>query len=581
MDTPKPIIVCIERVDDIAVLLAILKRLKVDELLDRHFPTHHLWEGDLTFGEVVCIWLTFILSEGDHCLSHLQPWVEQHLLTLQAALGKTIRPLDCQDDRLADILDVLTCAEQWLPFELDLNQHTIRVYDLTTSVFRIDTTTASSYARVVSPQGIIQFGHSKDDPSRPQLKVAASVLDPLGMLVTTVVVAGNTPDDGLYVQEIKKVQQAFGAGGKTHIGDCKMAAFDTRLYVASTGDFYLCPLSENQLDKEERAALLQPVWDGVQKLQSVFRPPATPEGEAELIAEGFFVDVVLSGVIDGKQVQWTERRWLVRSVAFAQAQQERLEARIAKAIAEVERLNERKQGKKRLSLEETHEAVQRIIEEHRVDSFVSYTVLVKTHERKVRAYGERPERVEREEEYVVKPHRWEGAIAKAKQPMGWQVYASNDLGLNLDGVVWSYRGQYCIEQDWSRLKGRPLSLTPMYLTDEVRMQGLVLLLSIALRVMSLLEWQVRQKLQAGNEKLKGIYPGQPGRQTARPSAELLLRAFRGISLTVVEVAGRVTRHLTPLTPVQRRLLDLWDLPPDLYQRLTRLSSEPPLVLSEP
>ncbi len=43
----------------------------------------------------------------------------------------------------------------------------------------------------------------------------------------------------------------------------------------------------------------------------------------------------------------------------------------------------------------------------------------------------------------------------------------------LPQVVWAYRGQYRIEDDWSRLKGRPLGLTPMYLQDEERMQGVV------------------------------------------------------------------------------------------------------------
>src|SRR5258708_4845125 len=133
MNTTEPRIVCVERVDDVPVLLATLKRLNVDVLLDRHFPTHHLWEGERSFGEVVIVWLTFVLSQGDHCLSHLQPWVQQHLLTLQTVLGKPIRPLDFQDDRLADILDALACAKQWLPFEVDLNQHTLRLYDLPTS----------------------------------------------------------------------------------------------------------------------------------------------------------------------------------------------------------------------------------------------------------------------------------------------------------------------------------------------------------------------------------------------------------------------------------------------------------------
>src|SRR5437588_749109 len=81
-------------------------------------------------------------------------------------------------------------------------------------------------------------------------------------------------------------------------------------------------------------------------------------------------------------------------------------------------------------------------------------------------------------------------------------------------------------------------------------------------------WTVRRKLQENEETLKGLYAGQPGRQAKRPSAELLLKAFEGISLAIVEVSGERTAHLTPLTALQQQLLDLWELPPDLYNRLT-------------
>jgi transposase len=119
------------------------------------------------------------------------------------------------------------------------------------------------------------------------------------------------------------------------------------------------------------------------------------------------------------------------------------------------------------------------------------------------------------------------------------------------------------------------------LQDEGRIQGLVYLLSVALRVLSLVEWAVRERLREGKAKLRDIYAGQPGRQTARPSAELLLRAMRAISVSVVEVNGEVHVLVSPLTPVQRRLLALWDLPSDSYDRVARGFPESPLNTSEP
>jgi len=43
----------------------------------------------------------------------------------------------------------------------------------------------------------------------------------------------------------------------------------TRGFVAAGGDFYLCPLSENQISRVARRELLQPVFAGTMTLQPV------------------------------------------------------------------------------------------------------------------------------------------------------------------------------------------------------------------------------------------------------------------------------------------------------------------------
>ena len=75
-----------ERLDDVPLLLAHLKRMQVAALLDRHYPTHANWAGDLTFGEVACVWLAYLVSTGDHRLNQLQDWAAHHLEMLTACL---------------------------------------------------------------------------------------------------------------------------------------------------------------------------------------------------------------------------------------------------------------------------------------------------------------------------------------------------------------------------------------------------------------------------------------------------------------------------------------------------------------
>src|ERR671916_2428086 len=220
MDTAEPRLLRVEVVADLPVLWATLRGLDFPATVDRHFPPPPHWKGPLSPGEVLAIWLVFLVSQGDHCLNHVQPWVAHHQATLSVLVGKEVLPNCVHDDRLADWLTRLGDGDSFSGLERDLNQQTLRVYQLPTDIVRIDTTTANSYAAILSEQGLLQFGHSKDDPDRPQLKIAAGVLDPLGLPLTTVVVPGNATDDPLDVPVIQRVRQSLGTGGRTHVGDC-------------------------------------------------------------------------------------------------------------------------------------------------------------------------------------------------------------------------------------------------------------------------------------------------------------------------------------------------------------------------
>src|SRR5438477_85557 len=88
-----------ERVDDIPLLLAQMQRMSLPTLLDTHFPTHGNWQG-LSLGWVSTIWLSSILSRGDHRMVHVEPWVAQRLWTLRTTTGQTVTRVDFTDDRL-------------------------------------------------------------------------------------------------------------------------------------------------------------------------------------------------------------------------------------------------------------------------------------------------------------------------------------------------------------------------------------------------------------------------------------------------------------------------------------------------
>jgi transposase len=153
--------------------------------------------------------------------------------------------------------------------------------------------------------------------------------------------------------------------------------------------------------------------------------------------------------------------------------------------------------------------------------------------------------------------------------MGWRLYVVNAPAERLPGAdaVRAYREAPVIDRDFRRLKGRPLGIRPLYVQRDDHAKGMVRLLSLALRVLTLTEYVVRQKLKQANEALVGLYPGLPKRETVRPTTERLLRAFKGITLTVVQLPGQTIRHITSLSDLQRRILELLDLPSSIYEDL--------------
>jgi transposase len=201
-----------ERVDDIPLLLEQMQRMNLPTLIDHHFPTHGNWQG-LSLGWVSPIWLSSILSRGDHRLVHVEPWVNTRLGMLRRATGQAVERLDFTDDRLALVLGHLSDAMRWTQCESALNQHTVRVYDLSCDRIHVDSTTASSYATVIE-LGLFQFGHSKDHrPDLPQVKVMQAVLAPLSMPLATDVVSGERTDDPLYIPCIERLQVRLGRRG--------------------------------------------------------------------------------------------------------------------------------------------------------------------------------------------------------------------------------------------------------------------------------------------------------------------------------------------------------------------------------
>jgi transposase len=569
----EPLTITTERVDDIPLLIGHMQRMNLASLLDEHFPTHGHWQGP-SLGEVTMIWLAHVLTEGDHRMNHVQPWTEHRLETLRICVSPDVDARDVADDRLAAILRLLSEDDRWHAFERDFNGQLLRVYALEPTCVRLDSTTVSSYA-AVTEEGLLQWGHSKDHrPDLPQLKVMLATLDPLGLPLATEVVSGERADDPLYLPVITRVQESLKQSGLLYVGDCKMGSLQTRAHIHASHDFYLCPLSAVVVPTEQLAQMLAMARKSQTPLQHVERRLA--DATTQRIAEGYEQEAELSAIVNETPVTWIERRLLVHSLSHAESAQSALQTRLKKAQEAVEALVNPKSGKRRLrERTEVEETVAKILSHWRVQGLLTVNIEETVQETIIRAYRGREAHNKTTRHFTLSCHVEQETVQQALDLLGWRVYATNQPAeqFSLPQAVLAYREEYVVEHCFGRLKGHPLSLAPMYVQRDDHATGLVRLLSIALRILTLLEGVVRQRLEEEGSPLHGLYAGQPSRATAKPTAERILSAFDEISLTLVHISPSQTlRHLTPLSRLQLRILSLLDLSPQIYMRLVSDSS---------
>ena len=562
-----------ERIDDFPLLLEIMKQLGLPGIIDHQMRRHGLHQG-LSWGWIATIWLAHILTQNNPRKFPVQSWVRQAHETIERISGMKVNELDFTDDRLTLLLRRLSKPETWQAIEVELGRSIVRVYDLKPKQVRLDATTVSGY-HAIGEETLFQFGHSKDDPSLAQVKVMMASLDPLGLPLATQVVAGNTADDPLYVPAIDQVLKIIDGVGLLFVGDCKMSALSIRAHIHHLEQHYLCPLAQTGKTGEEIITWIQAANDGQHALQAIYAE--NEQGKRKLLAEGYEFERLVKAEINDIEEQWTERVLVVRSESYQQAQVEGLKGRLRRATEELMALTPAPGRGKRQIQEESALviAAEAVLEAHDVQGLLSYT-FERQEKHKTKYLGRGRGSPDRPKQEIVTVRyqmtavdRQEETIAALQKTFGWRVYVTDAPAeqLSLEQALLTYREEWLIERGFHRLKGVPLSLSPLFVKREDQVVGLTNLLSLAVRFLTLIEYGVRINLKRNQEKLAGLIENNPKKGIDNPTTERLLKMFDNISLSIVQLPGQTVRHLSALSAVQIRILELLGLSVDIYSRL--------------
>ena len=579
-----------ERPDDVPFLMGAMMRMGIHEIIDRHVPRHPL-QRELSWGMTAVTWLAYVLSQGDHRKVVMEDYIKGMRHTLRCVTGCDISEADFTDDRLTNLLRHLGDKDTWEKIENDLSRGTISVYNLPTEVVRCDPTTVSGHHEVTD-DGMFQFGHSKDDPALPQIKMMTAALDPLGMPLATDVVSGENADDPMYVPVIRRVVSCLGKKGLLYVGDCKMCAAATRKHIvgAEVGGHYLCPLPRtgNAAGDIERWADRGIIKEEEGSLEEV--TVIDDKGEKKVMAKGYVLrrsqEEVFGENGKGEGEERKETVFVAKSPGHAEQMKKGLEKRLKNAEEKLRSLTPpRGRGKKQMTDEaKLKEKAEGILKKHRVTEFLSYEY-EKEEETRTKYVGRGRGSANREKETVVRVRyqitsvsRNEEKIKKEKERAGWRAYVTDlpEKRLSLSDAVKCYRKEYRVESIFRRLKGR-LNASPLYVKRNDQIRGMTCLLTLGVRVLTLTEFVVRRSLKNDNAGLGGLHPENRRKKTDSPTAERLLKAFSDITLIIVKKGEGVTHHLTPLSEVQKEILTRAGLSPSLYKDLEINKSPPQLT----
>lgn len=602
-ETPKLLSV---RADELPLLYNMIKSYNIIEAIDKNYDLHGNWVGS-SAGQILGIWLCYMLSECDHRLSPVEEWVEERLELLQILSDvPDLGSVDFCDDKLGDLLSMFSIDKNWDKVETDINSSLLSVYKPTLDLggekeelptFRLDAAPMQSYGSI-KEDGLLQYGYSKHHADLPQFKIKLCSLDNslnhFGYPICHLTVSGNQSDDSLYIPIIERTKSVLEKTpgyekGNLYVGDNKFGSISNRSHVVEQEDYYLLPLSLVQFSKAKRLKTIKEQFSKEADFIQVYRIKKEGENEEkELVANGFEQEVELENTIidengNEKVLKWKERRLFVKSTAYATAQCKNLDNKLIKIETEIEALTVRKQGKEVLkTIESIKEKANNLLKINKLEGLLKIEIKETKTAKQIRRHLEKPARTEIISTFEIICERDQTAIENRKEGLGWQVYATNAPieKLSFESCVWKYRYQSNIESRFDDLRNKIVPLLPVFLQKDDRIKGLVNVLMLVLKISATMEYKVAESLkkleeakktknsQGQKQGIAGLYEGNPRRTTSKPSIRRILRAFKGISISLVFVNNKLQLALmTELNTIQKELIVLLGHNSLLYNNL--------------
>lgn len=510
------------------------------------------------FSQAVSVLIhNLILSPGP--LYRLGEWVEAveaHTMGLTDSQKKVIN-----DDRVARALDAVA-SERGRSIFFRLALRLIKQFNLATDRIHHDTTTVTfsgAYASsVTTPR--ITLGHNKDHrPDLKQLVFGLNITADGAVPLLHSVYSGNKTDDSVHLSNVESLRQILGKDDFIYVADCKLCTAQNMSAIDGHGGKFVTVLPRSRMEDRQFRKNLR---DRPARWKTILTVPnkRTKSGPPDIYAS-------CSGPSDTKEGY--RLIWIRSSQKAAQDATSR-EERIRRAELALRDLTPRLNSRNLKTRSQIRKKVNAILKENRVQQWLQVTLHqydeVRTkYLRRGRPSPDSPVRSLTVKRLRIKVKRNIEALKKEARTDGVFPLVTNltkGKRFGKKAVLLIYKYQPYIEKRFSQLKTEH-EVAPVYLKKPRRVAGLIHVYFIVLAATALIERQVRQGMvRAGIEELP-ILP--EGRMTKTPTAARILEAFSDVKWYEFEGADESVMFPVELSPIQRNLLRLLEVPQAAYE----------------
>jgi len=241
---------------------------------------------------------------------------------------------------------------------------------------------------------------------------------------------------------------------------------------------------------------------------------------------------------------------------------------IEKTLTAMKQLNTKLNKRKLKRLREIKRAVKALFVAHETTDLISYSiqprvVVTKSFLQRGRPTAKTPSQNHRRVEYQLAWDVNHAEVVKQSRTDGVFPLLTNNREKEARDILEIYKYQAFLENRHSQLKTY-LEVAPVYLKNPDRVLALLDVVMLSLCVATIMERELRQGMERNGLKSIPIYPEE--RECQHPTAHSIIRAFQHVEkFEVLDRDDNVTEYFPPLlTPLQKQILSLMDVPATLY-----------------